>query len=172
MLTLPNLLTLSRIVTVPVLVALLWWPTWQTGYALAFAVYCLMGVTDYFDGYLARAQGAVSRLGVFLDPIADFLERRGMSRLLATIVILVGFLLVFILALLIVVPILGNQVAGFLERLPDLVRRLQSLVTSLDLDWLNRLTGGDTAGIPLPWGRASRRRAPDARRRSVPLARW
>lgn len=71
MLTLPNLLTLSRIVTVPVLVALLWWPTWQAGYLAAFAVYSLMGVTDYFDGYLARAQGAVSRLGVFLDPIAD-----------------------------------------------------------------------------------------------------
>ena len=30
-----------------------------------------MGVTDYFDGYLARSSGAVSRLGVFLDPIAD-----------------------------------------------------------------------------------------------------
>jgi len=71
MLTLPNILTLSRIVTVPVLVALLWWPKWETGYLAAFAVYSLMGVTDYFDGYLARAQGAVSRLGVFLDPIAD-----------------------------------------------------------------------------------------------------
>jgi len=71
MLTLPNLLTLSRIVAVPLLVALLWWPQWEAGYAAAFALYCLMGITDYFDGYLARAQGAVSRLGVFLDPIAD-----------------------------------------------------------------------------------------------------
>ena len=71
MLTLPNLLTLSRIVTVPLLVALLWWPTWEAGYALAFALYCLMGITDYFDGYLARAQGTVSKLGQFLDPIAD-----------------------------------------------------------------------------------------------------
>lgn len=71
MLTLPNLLTLSRIFTVPILVALLWWPHWQAGYAAAFAVYCLMGITDYFDGYLARAQGTVSKLGVFLDPIAD-----------------------------------------------------------------------------------------------------
>lgn len=71
MLTLPNLLTLSRIVTVPLLVALLWWPQWEAGYALAFALYCLMGVTDYFDGYLARAQGTVSKLGQFLDPIAD-----------------------------------------------------------------------------------------------------
>jgi CDP-diacylglycerol--glycerol-3-phosphate 3-phosphatidyltransferase/cardiolipin synthase len=71
MLTLPNLLTLSRIVTVPLLVALLWWPQWEAGYAMAFALYCLMGVTDYFDGYLARAQGTVSKLGQFLDPIAD-----------------------------------------------------------------------------------------------------
>ena len=71
MLTLPNLLTLSRIVAVPLLVALLWWPGWATGYLFAFALYCLMGITDYFDGYLARANGAVSRLGVFLDPIAD-----------------------------------------------------------------------------------------------------
>jgi cardiolipin synthase (CMP-forming) len=71
MLTLPNILTLSRIVTVPILVALLWWPKWEAGYAFAFGVYCLMGLTDYFDGYVARAQGTVSKLGVFLDPIAD-----------------------------------------------------------------------------------------------------
>lgn len=71
MLTLPNILTLSRIVTVPLLAAFLWWPEWRTGYAVAFAIYCLMGITDYFDGYLARAQGTVSKLGIFLDPIAD-----------------------------------------------------------------------------------------------------
>jgi cardiolipin synthase len=71
MLTLPNILTLSRIVAVPLLVGLLWWPHWVAGYAIAFVLYCLMGVTDYFDGYLARTNGAVSRLGIFLDPIAD-----------------------------------------------------------------------------------------------------
>jgi CDP-diacylglycerol--glycerol-3-phosphate 3-phosphatidyltransferase len=71
MLTLPNILTLSRIVTVPLLVFFLWWPQWQAGYALGFATYCLMGFTDYFDGYLARSRGTVSKLGVFLDPIAD-----------------------------------------------------------------------------------------------------
>jgi cardiolipin synthase (CMP-forming) len=71
MMSLPNILTLSRIVTVPVLVALLWYPGWELGWLLGFALYCLMGITDYFDGYLARAQGAVSRLGIFLDPIAD-----------------------------------------------------------------------------------------------------
>lgn len=71
MLTLPNLLTLSRIVAVPLLAWFLWWPGWADGYAAGFILYCLMGVTDYFDGYLARANGTVSKLGVFLDPIAD-----------------------------------------------------------------------------------------------------
>ena len=75
MMSLPNMLTLSRILAVPILVALLW-PAeqgheWRVGYAFAFLLYCLMGITDYFDGYLARAQGTVSKLGIFLDPIAD-----------------------------------------------------------------------------------------------------
>ncbi|MFX7025233.1 CDP-alcohol phosphatidyltransferase family protein, partial [Acinetobacter baumannii] len=65
MLTLPNLLTLSRIVAVPLLAALLWWPGWTTGYLLAFLLYVVAAVTDYLDGYLARAQGAVSKLGIF-----------------------------------------------------------------------------------------------------------
>lgn len=70
MLTLPNILTLSRILAVPLLVALLWRPG-GFDYAVTFGLYCLVGITDYFDGYLARARGAVSRLGIFLDPIAD-----------------------------------------------------------------------------------------------------
>ena len=71
MLNLPNILTLTRIVLVPLLVALMWWPNWHTGYLFAFVLYALMAVTDYFDGYFARSSGAVSKLGQFLDPIAD-----------------------------------------------------------------------------------------------------
>lgn len=70
MLSLPNLLTLSRIFAVPILVALLWRPT-PVDYAVTFVLYCIVGITDYLDGYLARAQGLTSRLGQFLDPIAD-----------------------------------------------------------------------------------------------------
>lgn len=70
MLTLPNLLTLSRILAVPILVFLLWRPT-PIDYGITFVLYCVVGITDYFDGYLARAQGRISRLGQFLDPIAD-----------------------------------------------------------------------------------------------------
>jgi len=70
MLSVPNLLTLSRILAVPLLVFLLWKPApWD--YAITFVLYCIVGITDYFDGYLARAWGSISRLGQFLDPIAD-----------------------------------------------------------------------------------------------------
>ncbi len=71
MLTLPNILTLSRIAMIPLLAGLLWWPGWHAGYLGAFALYCVMGFTDYFDGMLARQSGKVSKLGIFLDPIAD-----------------------------------------------------------------------------------------------------
>lgn len=71
MLTLPNILTLSRILAVPLLGFFLWWPDWQIGYLIGFVLYCTIAITDFFDGYLARAQGTVSKLGIFLDPIAD-----------------------------------------------------------------------------------------------------
>ncbi len=70
MLSLPNVLTLSRIFAVPILVFLLWKPA-PYDYLITFVLYCIVGITDYFDGYLARAQGQISRLGQFLDPIAD-----------------------------------------------------------------------------------------------------
>ena len=70
MLSLPNLLTLSRILAVPILVFLLWRPQ-PIDYAITFVLYCIVGITDYFDGYLARAWNSISRLGQFLDPIAD-----------------------------------------------------------------------------------------------------
>ncbi len=68
--SLPNLLTLSRILAVPLLVLLMWEANWL-GYLLAFILFTVAGITDYFDGYLARSYGTVSKLGQFLDPIAD-----------------------------------------------------------------------------------------------------
>jgi len=68
--SLPNVLTLSRILAVPLFVVLMWNASWS-GYTAAFVLYCVAGFTDYLDGYLARAQGTVSRLGIFLDPVAD-----------------------------------------------------------------------------------------------------
>ena len=63
-----NLLTFSRILLAAIIFLLLMSPD---GYLLAFILFFLAGVTDYFDGYLARKYNAVSQLGEILDPIAD-----------------------------------------------------------------------------------------------------
>jgi predicted PurR-regulated permease PerM len=75
-------------------------------------------------------------LAYFLDPVADRLQRAGLSRLMATIVILVGFLLIVTLALMIVIPLLVTQATEFGRRLPEYITQLQALVASADSDIL------------------------------------
>jgi predicted PurR-regulated permease PerM len=82
-------------------------------------------------------------LAYFLDPVADWLESKGLSRIMATSIIMIAFILVFILFLMILVPVLANQIAGFLDRLPDLVGRLQALIASTDIEWLRDRIGVD-----------------------------
>ncbi|MEW5727291.1 MAG: CDP-alcohol phosphatidyltransferase family protein, partial [Pseudomonadota bacterium] len=68
--SLPNLLTLSRIVVIPLVIA-----TFYVDGPLARWVACGLfvaaAVTDWFDGYIARSRNQVSAFGRFLDPIAD-----------------------------------------------------------------------------------------------------
>jgi len=66
--TLINILTLSRILLAAIIFLLLMLPD---GYLLALILFFLAGITDYFDGYLARKYNKVSQLGEILDPIAD-----------------------------------------------------------------------------------------------------
>jgi CDP-diacylglycerol--glycerol-3-phosphate 3-phosphatidyltransferase len=68
---LPNVLTYSRVAAVPVVVALLFWPEDFWSRWTALIIYIGAGVTDYFDGYFARAYAQHSVLGRMLDPIAD-----------------------------------------------------------------------------------------------------
>ena len=63
-----NILTLSRIILAALIFILLISPD---GYFFALTLFFLAGITDYFDGYLARKYNAVSQLGEILDPIAD-----------------------------------------------------------------------------------------------------
>ena len=151
MLTLPNLLTLSRIVTVPVLVALLWWPdTWPQGYVIGFFVYSLMGVTDYFDGYLARSQGTVSRLGVFLDPIADKIMVAAVILILCAKGIIADFHMIAALVILlreIAVSGLREFLGGIQVSVP--VSRLAKWKTTFQLVALGALIlGGAVHGAP------------------------
>ncbi|MGP1397374.1 MAG: CDP-diacylglycerol--glycerol-3-phosphate 3-phosphatidyltransferase [Inquilinaceae bacterium] len=68
--SLPNLLTLSRILCIPVLVGLLFvdadWARW-----VACGLFAAAAITDFLDGYLARRQNIESPVGKMLDPIAD-----------------------------------------------------------------------------------------------------
>ncbi|MBT3237803.1 MAG: CDP-diacylglycerol--glycerol-3-phosphate 3-phosphatidyltransferase [Rhodospirillaceae bacterium] len=66
----PNILTFSRIVAAPVVSVLMFMPP-PLGNWVPFAVYAFACVTDFFDGYLARAWHQQSALGRFMDPIAD-----------------------------------------------------------------------------------------------------
>jgi len=70
-------------------------------------------------------------LAYLLDPVADRLEKIGMSRLWATITILVAALILFVLILLIVIPVLVSQLTGFVERLPGYISSLQELARNL-----------------------------------------
>jgi cardiolipin synthase (CMP-forming) len=64
---LANWLTILRILLIPVFVTLLVYR--RAGEALL--VFCLASLTDLLDGYIARSRGSQSRLGAFLDPLAD-----------------------------------------------------------------------------------------------------
>ena len=68
--SLPNLLTLSRIMVIPPIVALFFIDGEMSRW-ITLGLYALACVTDFFDGYLARSMGQISRLGRFLDPVAD-----------------------------------------------------------------------------------------------------
>jgi CDP-diacylglycerol--glycerol-3-phosphate 3-phosphatidyltransferase len=67
---LPNTLTWLRISMIPAIVVLFFLPYWWADPA-ACAAFALAGITDTLDGYYARKLGQTSRLGAFLDPVAD-----------------------------------------------------------------------------------------------------
>jgi predicted PurR-regulated permease PerM len=86
-------------------------------------------------------------LAYFLDPVADWLERLGLSRALATALIVFGFLIAFVLALMLVIPILASQLAEFINRIPAYVARLQLIVTNFDPNWISQAIGVDPGSL-------------------------
>ena len=73
---LPNALTWFRVVAIPLVVGVFYAPVlldWPEAWARPAAglLFGLAGITDYFDGYLARRLGLTSTFGAFLDPVAD-----------------------------------------------------------------------------------------------------
>ncbi len=69
--SLPNLLTYGRILAIPALVAIPFWPRDDWMRWIALGIYTAAAITDYLDGYIARAWSQQSAIGRMLDPIAD-----------------------------------------------------------------------------------------------------
>ncbi|GER07627.1 CDP-diacylglycerol--glycerol-3-phosphate 3-phosphatidyltransferase [Iodidimonas muriae] len=147
----PNLLTLSRIVAIPVLVAAFYLDQ-PLGSWVAFIVFTLAGITDYFDGMLARKLNVVSPIGRFLDPIADKLM------IGAAIVMLVAIQWVDGIHVIAAVIILLREilVSGLREYLAELsvsmpVTKLAKWKTTVQMVALGALTwttGGAEIGLP------------------------
>ena len=70
-LTLPNQLTLARIAVLPVFVLVFYMPLFGLNNYILTVLYFFAGITDWFDGYLARKWQQQSAFGAFLDPVAD-----------------------------------------------------------------------------------------------------
>ena len=152
--TLPMILTLSRIVAIPVLVALFYVDGDWVRY-VACALYTAAAVTDYFDGYLARAWKQQSKLGRIFDPIADKLL------VSATILMLVAFGRINGIMVLPALVILCREVlvSGLREFLAEIrvglpVSRLAKWKTGIQMTALGFLIVGDaapTAFAPITW---------------------
>lgn len=70
-LNVPNAITLFRIVLIPIFIAAFYLPDFSWKHLLLTAVFFVAGVSDWFDGYMARRLKQQSAFGTFLDPVAD-----------------------------------------------------------------------------------------------------
>lgn len=121
--------------------------------ALVVILYVLGGVLLPFVAGIA--------LAYLLDPLASRLQRWGLSRVVATVVILVGFVLSVVLVVTLLAPVVADQLANFAQRLPEYINRLQALANERGGQILARLgitnvgqgqgLAGDFAGQAIAW---------------------
>ena len=144
-LSLPNLLTYGRIAAVPALVAC-FFVSGDVGHWLAFAIFAAAGITDFLDGYLARAWAQQSALGRMLDPIADKLLVAAALMMLAANQTIAGW------SLWAAVIIMSREilVSGLREYLAELdvsvpVTRLSKYKTTLQMVAIGFLLAGPAA---------------------------
>ncbi|HUZ73933.1 MAG TPA: CDP-diacylglycerol--glycerol-3-phosphate 3-phosphatidyltransferase [Stellaceae bacterium] len=148
--TLPNMLTLSRIVAIPLVIVTFYMPA-PAGPWLGCVLFSLAGITDWLDGRLARAWKQQSELGRFLDPIADKL-------LVATTLFMLAVMgrissptilpALVILCREILVSGLREHLASVRVRMP--VSRLAKWKTAIQMVAIGVLLVGDAGPAALP----------------------
>lgn len=151
MLTIPNILTFIRILLIPVVVVAFYVDTvfWRWLAVFAFASACF---TDYLDGYLARVLKQSSKLGTFLDPIADKLL------VATTLLYMAGYDKISRLSLIPAAIILCREimVSGLREHLSDInvslpVSNLAKWKTATQMVAITVLLIGDVSKRPIAW---------------------
>lgn len=149
--SLPNLLTYARIALVPVLVGTFFIPG-DTANWIALFIFVAASVTDFVDGYLARAWQQQSRLGAMLDPIADKLLVAAALLLLAANETIAGislFAAVIILSREILVSGLREFLASLQVSVP--VTQLAKWKTALQMMAIAFLLAGPAGDKVLPY---------------------
>src|SRR4051812_41589630 len=84
-------------------------------------------------------------LAYLLDPLASKLERVGVNRLAATLVIIGAVVLAFVALILLFVPILFAQLGAFIGKLPEYASRVQTVAMDPNRDWLRKIVGDGVA---------------------------
>ena len=143
--TLPNLLTLSRIVAIPLLVGIFFldrpFANW-----LACALFTAAALTDFLDGYLARSWDQVTRFGRFLDPVADKI----MVAAVLFMMVALGWIKDWLVLAALVILIREIVVSGLREFLNEIyvglpVSRLAKWKTALQMIAISLLLLGEAA---------------------------
>ena len=149
-LTLPNILTLSRVAVIPVLVALFFLET-KNGQWIACGLFIFSAITDFFDGFLARSLGQTTAFGTFLDPVADKLLVASVLLMMVAFGQITGVVVIpaiIILCREILVSGLREYLSGFAVCLP--VSNLAKWKTTLQMAAICILIVGDAAHPLIP----------------------
>jgi len=127
-LNLPNILTLMRIVLIPVLVVVFYYPV-QWANVAATVIFFIAGVTDWLDGYLARRLGVSSRFGAFLDPVAD--------KLMVAV------------ALILIVDLNPTPYAGFWIAIPAAIIVGREITISALREWMSEIGASSKVAVSM-----------------------
>ena len=108
---------------------------WVAG--LCLFVFCLWVLGDILLPFVVGMA-----LAYLFDPVANRLQRYGMPRMVAAFLIIGLFVLAFVMLVLVFAPIIGNQLASFIQNVPGYVQRLQKLLADSNSPWLQRIGAG------------------------------
>src|SRR6185437_12406875 len=107
---------------------------WLGGFAVIVLVLWLLS-----DILLPFIMGLA--IAYLLTPLTDRMERHGVNRLAAALLIITVVVMLFVLLVLLVAPVLGGQLASFIDNIPLYVSKLRALMTDPSRPWLQKLLG-------------------------------